>query len=500
MLLRTAWVCDDAYITLRTVDNLLAGYGPRWNVVERVQVYTHPLWMLLLAGAVGATREYFVTTALLSCAVSLGAVFALAFGVARTPAAAVLAVLALTSSRAFVDYSSAGLENPLTHLLLAGFLLVFFGRGGGERRLLLLSLLASLLALSRPDALLLVGPALLAAARGVPRRRAAAVLALGMAPLLVWEAFSLVYYGFLFPNTAWAKLATGIERGALLAQGARYLANSLRTDPPTLALVALGAAAPAVVGPRRGLPVAAGALLYVAYVVSIGGDFMSGRFLSAPLFAGVALLARVPWPAAAPRTWITGAALVAAAFLLPGAPARSGADYGADRGEREVELDAGIADERLHYYPWTGLLRRGAAWREPDHRWVRVGRHLRESDTRVARYGVIGFLGFHAGPRVHVVDHFALADPLLARLPARADDWRIGHFRRSVPEGYLEGVATGASRVRDPEVAALDEALRSITRGPLFSCARWKAIWDVHRGRYDGAGDDGADAKRPPSN
>ena len=49
VLVRTAWMHDDAYITLRTVDNLVSGFGPRWNVSERVQAYTHPLWMFLLA-------------------------------------------------------------------------------------------------------------------------------------------------------------------------------------------------------------------------------------------------------------------------------------------------------------------------------------------------------------------------------------------------------------------------------------------------------------------
>ncbi len=44
-----AWVCDDAYISFRTLENLLDGYGLRWNVDERVQVYTHPLWLLLVA-------------------------------------------------------------------------------------------------------------------------------------------------------------------------------------------------------------------------------------------------------------------------------------------------------------------------------------------------------------------------------------------------------------------------------------------------------------------
>jgi arabinofuranosyltransferase len=45
-----AWLCDDAYITFRTVDNFIHGYGLTWNVAERVQAYTHPLWMLLLSG------------------------------------------------------------------------------------------------------------------------------------------------------------------------------------------------------------------------------------------------------------------------------------------------------------------------------------------------------------------------------------------------------------------------------------------------------------------
>src|ERR1700756_4952216 len=60
-LLRTAWLCDDAYITLRTVDNLVSGYGLRWNVAERVQTYTHPLWMLALTLPYALTREPYFT-------------------------------------------------------------------------------------------------------------------------------------------------------------------------------------------------------------------------------------------------------------------------------------------------------------------------------------------------------------------------------------------------------------------------------------------------------
>ena len=36
----------DALITFRVIDNFVHGYGLRWNIAERVQAYTNPLWML----------------------------------------------------------------------------------------------------------------------------------------------------------------------------------------------------------------------------------------------------------------------------------------------------------------------------------------------------------------------------------------------------------------------------------------------------------------------
>jgi hypothetical protein len=43
------YICDDAFITFRTVDNFIHGYGLRWNTIERVQTFTNPLWMFLVS-------------------------------------------------------------------------------------------------------------------------------------------------------------------------------------------------------------------------------------------------------------------------------------------------------------------------------------------------------------------------------------------------------------------------------------------------------------------
>lgn len=66
VLLTNAWILDDAYITFRTVDNLVHGLGLTWNVEERVQAFTHPLWMFVVSLCYLATHELFFTVILLS--------------------------------------------------------------------------------------------------------------------------------------------------------------------------------------------------------------------------------------------------------------------------------------------------------------------------------------------------------------------------------------------------------------------------------------------------
>src|SRR5579871_5352269 len=45
------WICDDAFITMRYVKNFVEGKGLVYNVGERVEGYTHFLWLMLLAAS-----------------------------------------------------------------------------------------------------------------------------------------------------------------------------------------------------------------------------------------------------------------------------------------------------------------------------------------------------------------------------------------------------------------------------------------------------------------
>ena len=473
-LVRTAWISDDAAITLRTVLNWLHGFGLGFNVDERVQAYTHPLWFLLLSGLSWVIGNVFTATFVASIGVSLIGLYLLC-RLAVGSVALVLAAGLLILSKAYVDFATSGLENPLSHvLLLMAFMLTVpdkeppasTWRVGG------FFFVAGLTYLTRPDLLLSLAP--LAAWIVWRQRRQSRPLALallvGALPVLIWTAFSLYYYGFPFPNTAYAKLGTGIELGAMLRQGGLYFLHTLKTDPLTL----LGMAAGLVLAWRQGGAArmwACGALLYLGYVAYIGGDFMAGRFFTAPLLIAAIMVARHAWRPVSAR--VAAVAILGLGAFTLGDTLLSGRNYSDDG-----IWDAGIANERSVFYQRFGLLAaQKATFTAPE--W-RTG-HARQVQ---AICGGLGFNSIFSGPAVHWVDDCALADPLLARLPSRFDPhWRIGHFSRQMPTDYLESVRRDENLLLEPRTRAFYEVIRLITRGALNDPERWRAIVNMNLGR-----------------
>ena len=312
-----------------------------------------------------------------------------------------------------------------------------------------------------------------------------ALATLGFLPLLLWEVFSLFYYGFPFPNTYYAKLGAGIPQAKLFAQGLVYFADSFTRDPLTLIVIFAGIGLALWRGGTRERLLALGSLLYLGYVLSIGGDFMSGRFFTALMVVSALLLVRLlrdltpRWKYAA-----VGAVVILGLFAQP-------PNFILDMNQprfTEHDLLTGINDERAYYYPISGLMNYQPGKEIPfsSEGWVEHGRALRDNGKSVVDEKNVGFIGYFAGPAVHIVDLYALCDPLLARRPAQTSGkWRIGHFEREVPEGYLQTLRTGVNQIRDPNLAAYYDQLALIVRGPLFSRARLIAIWQMNTGQFD---------------
>lgn len=511
-----AWVSDDALITLRTVDHFLHGRGLRFNALERVQAYTHPLWLVFVTPFVALTGEG-LWAPIAASLVCTAAAVALVVRLCGTEGpGGWTAVLALVASKSFVDFSTSGLENPLTHLLLAVFVFVLLRPAAGpdtapaprapvsRRRLLALSACSALLFVDRMDAVLLLSPVAgwvaLELVRAGRARRAVAPVLLGLLPALLWLAFATLYYGSPWPNTAYAKLSTGIGAGALIGQGLLYLRDFIEVDSAGALVLMAGTLAGLTHGRLEVRALAAGLPLYVLYTVWIGGDFMLGRFFTPPVFLAALLLgiaARAGRPAWQARF---APAITVAAVLLsvlsPVSPLRASPNDTYALVDPAGRLPAdGIVDERLWYYTETGAL-------SPARSSGLVPRAAcagRGAVRLAPACGGLGRRGFESCAGDHWIDSCGLTDAFLARRPIPdVEVWRIGHFQRAVPPGYVVSVRAGRPLMRDPALDAAFDRVRLLVRAPLFSSDRLRAIFsDSASGSAAGSAPGGVSVPAP---
>jgi arabinofuranosyltransferase len=180
---------------------------------------------------------------------------------------------------------------------------------------------------------------------------------------------------------------------------------------------------------------------------------MIGRFYT-PLFVWAAtLVAAAPWPRGVGLA-VASAALVLG-LLAPDEPAllsgyNSASELREEPGSKQRRWWLGEAfDERRVYYMDTGLLKQRAGPPTPAHEGALTGPKWRRAGVTTVTFPTIGFAGYFAGPGVHIIDPYALSDPVLARLPAMRK-FRVGHYERQMPEGYPETVASGVNRISDP--------------------------------------------------
>src|SRR5262249_18697245 len=112
VLVRMAWVSDDAFITLRALDNLRHGYGLVSNPPDRVLGFTNPLWAFVMFLPLALSVNVYWTALLCGLVTSFIVALLLVRRLPSDPNARSLGVLWLALSAAYIDFSTSGLENP----------------------------------------------------------------------------------------------------------------------------------------------------------------------------------------------------------------------------------------------------------------------------------------------------------------------------------------------------------------------------------------------------
>ena len=485
LLVQTSWVEEDAFITLRTSDNFIHGYGLRWNVAERVQTFTNPLWMFLLAGVQLVIKNPYITLLVLSIVVSTLTMFILLMNISKNDFGLLLAFSILFLSKAFVDYSTSGLENPASHLFAVCFAVYYFKTATppSAKNIFILSLFAGLAAFNRMDSFLFYLPALLHILVMQRNRQTVTMMIAGLSPFILWEIFSIIYYGFPVPNTYYAKLHTGIPLGESLVQGFFYFINSLAWNPITLTIIFSTLSLAFINKHREESLLALGVVLYLIYILYIGGDYMSGRFFSTPLILSVILLVRRVEDSTTLEKTIWISLVLVLGLIL--SPLKSFSNL------FESELvtydnTTGIADQSRGYYRFSNILLFSRREDLTLHPFAEYGIQLGKDKPKLTVLSGIGMAGYFAGPNVYIIDELALGDPLMARLHSNnVSEWNIAHFKRNIPTGYFESLDSGENKITDPNLAEYYDKLVLITCGDIWSRERWSVIWKMNTGQYD---------------
>ncbi len=196
---------DDPFITYRVARNIAEGHGWVYNSGERINAVTNPLYTLLLAGLHLVTRVDFPA---LGAVVTMAGLFLAAVFLARlvdrngsAPAGRLAGLLVLIHP---LLIGCMGMETGLLLALSLGALLAC-----ARERWTLASALFGAAALTRPDAVVLAGVALLYylwTRKKVPPLRTVAAFILVIAP---WLIFSWLYFHELLPHTLAVKSAQG---------------------------------------------------------------------------------------------------------------------------------------------------------------------------------------------------------------------------------------------------------------------------------------------------
>ena len=468
---RLKWICDDIFITFRYIENWFNGLGIVYNPGERVEGYTHFLWLLLIAFFQKLGFNPINVSEWLGLISYLGILLIFLINSYRKsekikiflPLTAI--VLALHYD--FKVWASGGLETSFFTLLIAiSYLLICFSKMSEVKLLILSGLVSTLAIITRPDAIIFY---FITFAFVITRKYFQTISAKSLwkiiiqfnlafliiyIPYFVWKYF---YYGNFFPNTYYAK--SGAE--SYYKQGFFYLYYYFQTYWTSLSfLIGLIYLFKQLLRKKTTLierikelflnSETASILLGLAFigvyslyfVARVGGDFMYARFVIplVPFFYFVAETSLSELFAGQKKIIVISFLLII--ILLPvemyyrNVPLLSGYSKNKDEviimGKLSLGV-RGIVDERL-YYTRKGFITGLNVKESAEQAGNEFQRYFQDKKVRVLILGAQACLAYYS-KFYYVIENHGLTDSYISHLPLKQRG-RPGH-EKTAPYEYL---------------------------------------------------------------
>jgi hypothetical protein len=290
-----------------------------------VEGYTNFLWVVMMAAARRGGLDMVSVSQWLGTASACGALVVTAHLARRlypTGLMWILPPLLLALSGSFAAWASSGMETPLFTLLLVAAVARDLTEREDGHRWPLSSLALALAAMTRPEgafvwALVLAHRVADSAGGRRDVRGIVRWILVFLIPLGAYVTWRYRYYGFLLPNTFYAKVGDSAEQ---VERGLKYVGKFFVVmGIPLLALPGF------LLGSRSRLVRLAATITlpYLAYIAAVGGDYMALFRFMVPLLPFIALVAPLPVLALArdarrPRAvWATAAIVLIVVSLVP---------------------------------------------------------------------------------------------------------------------------------------------------------------------------------------
>ncbi len=493
-----AWQSDDSYHAYIMAKNLVDGNGFVYNVGQRATASSCPLYTLVIAAGYFVIRDMFFVSLLINIVFS-----SVAFGIVvrnycKTGNQIIFCLITLIGSASFVSYTTSGLENSMLFLLGACFMKVYLSTERyNARSMFIIALLVSLIAMTRMDAVLIFVPMALyvyLSKRDISFGKAVGIGIAGLLPFVLWEVFATFYYGFPFPNTAYAKLGTDIGIREYIIRGVLYYINAAICDPVILIVPLFVLIAAVSVRKSQYMACMAGPVIYGLYLLYIGGDFMMGRHFTLMFF--ISLICYMDIRNREFRELGRGASFhrLFTGFIIASLIYTGTSHVITDQFLYGGPFVSHISDERAGYFTTSSLFNNVCSLINTgelciQYTWNDEGvRELRDYNMPGAILESVPGIVKYYNNDLYLNDLYALGDPFLAHLPAvREPGWRIGHMWRDTPVGYMNLVKYewGYGAIKNQDARQYYEIIDEITRGPLFDRDRISKVININLGRYD---------------
>jgi hypothetical protein len=277
---------DDSFISFRYAKNLVDGHGLTFNIDERVEGYSNFLWVMLLAFGykLGIQPEiFFLFLAIPIYIAVLVFSYLLALKVTKSRTYSLITMLLVGFNHSIACFAASGMETPLQMLefLVVGYIIYDATcKGWNLKRTLSLSIILNLALLTRPDSILLAGCSAIAWYHSNNKRKRidyAAFLLPFVVIVLPWLIWKYNFYGSIFPNSYNVKVRglSGVGFGFYYF----YLFVIYYALAPFMALVIWRWRSLYRID-RGAAYIALFSLVWLLYVIWVGGDFMEFRFMA----------------------------------------------------------------------------------------------------------------------------------------------------------------------------------------------------------------------------